>query len=256
MTPSPTYTSPIRGQLASEWQRHKTALIHPLLALVLLTFVLPLFSHTTLLTSVYCLFALLIGTRLAANDVLQGTEEFALSLPATRPQRYAIRAGLLMIVPLCAWIGMQLMVHSVAPRLWGLVVESGFSEPYTLYGLHSTRYIAVTLPLFMGSLAFALSAQSRTPLQVFGAALGAVALFAVVSALCAHLDYRITDRPSVRLLMIVSAIPAPLTLAAGLPLYLRKETTGSPAPGTAALVAAIAAVVALLFIGLLFAKVA
>ena len=127
MTPSPTYTSPIRGQLASEWQRHKTALIHPLLALVLLTFVLPLFSHTTLLTSVYCLFALLIGTRLAANDVLQGTEEFALSLPATRPQRYAIRAGLLMIVPLCAWIGMQLMVEGFSKKVTAMEKKLGRS---------------------------------------------------------------------------------------------------------------------------------
>jgi hypothetical protein len=247
MTPNSNYTTVFRGQLAIDWERHRSFLLKPLWVMLLFTFILPLFNNTAIIAIVYGVLAWVIGVRLSSADATGGTEEFALATPATRTQRYLIHAGMILVIPLTCWITMALMVHNAAPRLWALWVETGYTAPYDNDALHSTRFLAVSIPSLIGALCFSLGARARAAVDAFAAPLISLAIFAVVASVCSVIEARTLGRPNGTLLMKVSAIAALPVLLSGLPGYRRKEVTGGGAVhGVIAIAAAIVLAIMLL----------
>ncbi len=221
-------SSPFQAQLNCEWIRHRSVLMLPLWTLLIGTFVVPFFSHFGVIIACYSVLALIVCTRLAADDVIQGTEEFALSQPATRLQRYLSRMLLALVVPLSAWLAVEMMHYSVSPWLWGCLVDSGFADNYLRPIPEHTRFLAVSIPALLGALCFSWGAQTKAPVQAIVVVTISCIVVGVLAGVCTSIEGALYGRADVtgRLLLLVSSVAAPVLMLAGLPLYLRKEISG------------------------------
>jgi hypothetical protein len=107
-------------------------------------------------------YAYVAAPTIGGMDAAEGSEEFAFSLPATRTQIYLTRLALFggnLIALLAA--GLLTIAFNVPQHLWGLVVESGLTEPFPVArGLWYA--IAFCAPLAAGACAFVLAAVARS----------------------------------------------------------------------------------------------
>ena len=93
--------------------------------------VLMIFFHPGWVLGWGTILAVWLGAGFAGADAHEGAEEFALALPPQRAQRYHVRLGMSLSF-LVLLLGVSLLaIHYNGPqRLWGLVVESGFTGPF------------------------------------------------------------------------------------------------------------------------------
>lgn len=257
MTINDSFSSGLRGQLGAEWRRHCDAALFPVGFLLLATFAYPLLSSVTSIAVCFSVVGAFVATRIAASDAMAGTEEFSISMPATRTERYLSGLLLVLIIPLSAWIALALMVHSAAPRLWSLWVESGYTPHYTHYGNPQTRMLAVTIPALVTALCFTLGSLARTPVAALVATAVSIAGCGAISAACMTVEDRIRGEASGELLLWVSAAALLPILLAGWLLYRKKEVTGGEQTSKAALLFIVIGALILLFMllaGLLWTK--
>src|ERR1051325_7185234 len=83
--------STFRGLLWCEWFAHSRLLLGFLLFWLAAVWLLPLFTHSGWILFVAAGFALIAGPIYGGGDTIDGCEEFAFSLPATRSERYVAR---------------------------------------------------------------------------------------------------------------------------------------------------------------------
>jgi len=153
----------LRGIARLEWATHRRT-IERLAALWLVAvWILPFAFHPGLVLAIGLLYALALGATMGGSDVLEGSEEFTLALPPTRTERFFTRYAL-GTLPLVVMMGIgSLAVATDLPqRLWGLVVESGFTEPFPPVKTAWWYGLAVTGPLWLFTLHFTLGSVVRT----------------------------------------------------------------------------------------------
>ncbi len=112
-------------------RRHKSLLLGWACSWALLFPLLQFFHDPWGLAVAGGLFALFAGPALGAAEVMEGSEEFFLSLPLPKRTFFSTRylLGLLsLLLLLCA--GLALFQWNLPQKAWSLVVETGFTEPY------------------------------------------------------------------------------------------------------------------------------
>ncbi|MCY2925391.1 MAG: hypothetical protein NT031_08120, partial [Planctomycetota bacterium] len=135
-----------RVELGRAWQASRRVIVAALVVTVLCGWSILLWHHPGWIIGFGSLLGLVLGVILGGMDILTGSEEFSLSLPPTRSRRYLLRAafggGIVLALSLLSTLAIGL---DLPQRLWRLVVESGFTEPFgpwepefLLYGLAIT----------------------------------------------------------------------------------------------------------------------
>jgi hypothetical protein len=149
----------LRGLIWREWRQHEERFSWIVACWLIGIWIFPIGPHVFLLPF-GVIAAAILGSTLGGSDTVDGTEEFSFSLPPTRSQRFLARLGLGGLALLGLLVLAIAAFHLDAPqRLWGLIFQSGYTEPFTRF-----------LPGFFWGLSLAL------PVAVFGETFAAGAL--------------------------------------------------------------------------------
>ncbi len=244
--------SAFKAEMQNLWLRNHFFILFPVWVTIIGSFILPVFSNFAVVTGVFLVLSLLVCIPLATDDVMQGTEEFALALPATRRERYVSRVVCSLTVPVSAWVTLELLRFNVAPRLWGVIVDSGFSDYYPSAAFGVSGYLGVALPAFFGALCLSWGMQMKRPGQILMVLLLSLLLLGGLAWLCFSVEhYYFGQREGTGdVLLWLSSILTPLLVVAALPLYIRKEVSPADRRGgsIAAVVFAVVAILAVLFL--------
>lgn len=152
----------VKGLLWSEWFAHSKMLLVFLVVWLLGAWMIPFVAHPGWILAIGLGYALLAGPAYGGTDAIEGCEEFTLSLPTTRTERYLSRMSL-GIGTLAMFVGLDFIVlgldwtatiHRVFINA-GIVEVSPNIRPGLLYGL------AIGLPFFIFSFSFSLSSVAR-----------------------------------------------------------------------------------------------
>ena len=167
------------GLLWGEWYAHSRLVLFFLGAWLVTVWFVPRFANPGWILAFGCAYAFIAGPAMGGRDMLEGCEEFAFSLPATRSEWYLARwifgAGLLMLFTLLDLLALGLDISQAMIRFYldtGLIEPKGVPHPRMLCGL------IFAFPLSVYSLAFALASNARTRGMVASSALwsGLIAL--------------------------------------------------------------------------------
>ncbi len=151
-----------KGLLWSEWFAHSKMLLVFLVLWLIGAWMIPFVAHPGWIMVIGLAYALLAGPAYGGTDAIEGCEEFTLSLPTTRTERYVTRmflglSTLLMFVAL-NFIVLGLNWSATLHRVFinaGIVQPSPELQPGLLYGL------AVALPFFVFSFSYSLASVAR-----------------------------------------------------------------------------------------------
>ena len=151
-----------KGLLWSEWFAHSKMLLVFLLLWLLGAWMIPFVAHPGWILAIGLGYALLAGPAYGGTDAVEGCEEFTLSLPATRTERYLARMmlglGTLMMFVALDFVVLGLDWTATVHRVFinaGIVESSPNLKPGLLYGL------ALAMPLFIFSLSYSLASVAR-----------------------------------------------------------------------------------------------
>jgi len=218
-----------RGLLWREWLAHKNLVLWALCAWLVGGWVLMIFYHPGWIIGAGVLYAMIAGRAFGGGDTIAGTEEFTASLPPLRGQQYLARLVLACGTTLAfTGLGALAIAFDLPQHLWGLVVESGFAEPFPpcdppwLYGL------AVGAPFLTLALTFGMAATAKSRGLAVGAAIVGVLGAGALIWIALGAEYLIWGRQPG---LIV--VPAPLAIGVmallyGYGRYIRKEAIARP----------------------------
>jgi len=152
----------IKGLLWSEWFAHSKMLLVFLVLWLLGAWMIPFVAHPGWILAIGLGYALLAGPAYGGTDAIEGCEEFTLSLPATRSERYLARMSL-GIGTLAMFVGLDFIVLGLdwTATIHRVFINAGIMEaspdlkPGLLYGL------AIGLPFFIFSFSYSLSSVAR-----------------------------------------------------------------------------------------------
>jgi len=238
-----------RGLFWREWLAHRNLVLWSLCAWLVGGWVLMIFYHPGWIIGVGVVYAMIAGRAFGGGDTIAGTEEFTVSLPPLRGQQYLARLVLACGTTLAfTGLGALAIAFDLPQRVWGLVVESGFTEPFPacdppwLYGL------AIGAPFLTLAITFSMSATAKSRGAAVAAAIVGVVGTGAVIWLAFGAEYLLWEKQTG---LIV--IPAPLAagvmmLLYGYGRYVRKEAVARPSGTgvTSAIVIVVVVVVVLL----------
>ncbi len=220
----------LRALAAKEWLRHGNLVVLYLTAWIVAGWVVPAIDHPGWVLALAGWYALVAGHRFGASEAEDGSEEFALALPPTRGQRYLARL-LVGGSPLAVLSGLGTFAvrHDLPPRLWALLVDSGFAEPFAARGEGLVEGLALVLPAAVFGVSFAFAAGASPARAASAWAVGGLAGGGLLAATLA-LEFRLLGTAGGSL-----SIPALAVLASGAPVagwvaYRRRELPARPAP--------------------------
>ena len=150
---------PIRGILWAEWLANRKLLTIFFTVWLVGVWILVLFTHPLWILLYGLAYAILVGQAIGGSDALAGTAELTHALPFTRKQLYVARA-LFAGLPLLFLVGIGVLAIRLdwPQALWGLVVESGFTEPFEEPGSSFPWTImAMAIPVSVFAWTFVLS---------------------------------------------------------------------------------------------------
>jgi hypothetical protein len=160
-------TSAFRGLLWAEWFAHSRLLLVFLALWLVAVWALPLVAHPGWILLLGGVYALLAGPAYGGADVLEGCEEFAFSLPATRADHYLARltvgAGTFLGLTAINLLALGLDLPHVLARLYietGLIKPLPILKPGLLYGL------VVAFPFAVFAFSFTLSAIAHSRVMI------------------------------------------------------------------------------------------
>jgi hypothetical protein len=211
----------VKGILWRDWLAHGQLLMLMLATWLIGQWVLMVFSNPRWIQGVGVAFGIILGWVLGGTESREGAEEFAFTLPPTRGQRYIVRMFVGLATVLFFVMAGVIAIHFNLPqRLWGLVVDSGFTQPFPENPqLHGWNILgAVVLPVLTFSIFFVETACWRTfP--------WAITIFNVVVKvqLVFLLFYAIKGNPPGLIVGVTSPIVCILVLFCGHFIYTRKE---------------------------------
>jgi hypothetical protein len=177
-------------------------------------------------------YALILGAACGGAEAMAGTEEFTFALPATRSERFrarlALGGGALAVMQI---VGLVAIACDMPQMLWGLAVDSGFTEPFPQVASRYVYWLAAALPFATFATIFALAAggnggSAMTRLAwlsgLIVAGMTAGLGFIAESALWGHLNGYV----SCSALLVLTV----LALLIGHRVYVRKEGISRPDP--------------------------
>lgn len=214
----------------SEWFAHSRLLLFFLALWLADVWFVPLFAHPFWILLIGPLFAIVAGPVFGGADVLQGCEEYFMSFPVTRNERFWTRAALGGFAVLILSVASALsLVSNLSDVLLRVFVDSGVPQPTVpqpglLYGMISI----VPITAFVLSFSVASLAPTRTLVLVswLWGTLGSLAALRVGIYL-EELRYEKFDgRLAIPLLIGVCVA----VLTGGSRLYARKEAATSAVP--------------------------
>ena len=253
----------LKGLLWREWIAHRSIVMIALAAWLVGGWVLLIFFHPAWILAFGVVYAWLAGQALGGADAAEGSEEFSFSLPPLRSQRYLVRLALGSgTVLLFTGVGVLAIALDLPQMLWGIFVNSGFTEPFSPCKPRFLYALAVACPLGAFAFTFAIATNASSRGLVSGSyLLGGLATGAVVilGFLSEHLLWaELNGFVSCPALLALGAG----ALLAGYQVYVRKEGISRPAPMAGGsrwwvlAIVLIGMIVGLLFLGLvLFARV-
>ncbi|MBT5708708.1 MAG: hypothetical protein HOI66_20520, partial [Verrucomicrobia bacterium] len=170
----------IKGLLWSEWFAHSKMLLVFLVLWLLGAWMIPFVAHPGWILAIGLGYALLAGPAYGGTDAIEGCEEFTLSLPATRSERYLARMSL-GIGTLAMFVGLDFIVLGLdwTATIHRVFINAGIMEatpdlkPGLLYGL------AIGLPFFIFSFSYSLSSVARNRFLILSSW-----FWSVILALC------------------------------------------------------------------------
>ena len=220
----------VRGLLWREWLTHRNLIVGFVAAWLVLLWVLLVFCHLGFILAFGIILAVFAGTRIGGIDAAEGSEEFSFSLPPTRSQRYLVRMALgLAPVFVLTLVGVLAVRYSLPQALWGLVVETGFTEPFPAKGPAFLYVLAVVLPLGAFAFTFAIaSSASRWGLVTGSPPLG-VLVSGVVTGLGFLAEELLWREVNGYVVCPALAALAAMALLGGYLHYVRKEGVARPA---------------------------
>jgi hypothetical protein len=213
-----------------------------------------LFFHPGFIIAFGVIYAFLAGPRLGGADAAEGSEEFTFALPPTRAERYLARLALGgSTVLLFTLLGVVTIALDLPQTVWGLFVNSGFTEPFPVCRERFLYPLAVAIPFAVFAFSFAIAATAGTRGMVgmawcLGGALAGAAL-----GLAFLGEWALWGEVNGYISVLALFALAPLALLAGYLRYIVKEGVSRPAPAQGSSLAWIVAaiVVALLLLGVL-----
>jgi len=227
----PDVRAVVNGLLWRQWLAFRGLVLGFLAAWLIGAWVLLIFFHPGWILGFGALCGLVLGTALGGGDAAEGSEEFSFALPPTRKTRYLTRltfGGV--VVVLLSGLGLLAIGYDLPQALWGLVVDSGFTEPFEPCRPRCVYGLGFAVPVACYAFTFAIAAAARSRGTAFIAWLwGAAATggFVLVGLLCEHLLWEeFNGYASVPLLLAVAAA----VLLVGYLSYVRKEGITRPAP--------------------------
>jgi len=166
-------TSVVSGLLWREWIAHQRMLQLALSVWLVGGWVLMIFNHPGWIIAYGVLYGWAAGQAFGGAEASEGTEEFAFALPPTRRQRYLARlaAGVASVLALTV-APLLTIVLNLPQKVWGLLVESGFTDPFPHCESRLLYVLAVVLPLAFFALTFPLAANSPSRRALGWAGLG------------------------------------------------------------------------------------
>jgi uncharacterized membrane protein len=224
-------TRPFQGLLWCEWFAHSKLLLSFLVLWILCVWVLPILVHPYWILLFGVAYALMAGPAYGGGDIIEGCEEFAFALPATRAERYLARltvgGGALLLFTLLNLLALGFDLPEVLAGLYvntGLIRPSPVLKPGLLYGL------VLAVPFAVFSLSFAVSAVAHSRGVIFTAWFWS----ALATLLLLHLGLYYEDFTWNEMngylafpLLIVTGV---MGLSLGFRAYTRKEVTPHTAP--------------------------
>lgn len=241
-----------RGLLWREWLAYGGTLRAALAVWLVCGWVLLIFCHPGFIIAFGVIWAMVVGAGLGGSDAAEGSEEFALALPPTRSQRYVARTlfGAATVVGFTV-LGDLAIALDLPQRVWGLVVDSGFTEPFPPCEARFLHVLAVALPLAAFAFTFAIASQARSRGLAWASwllgALGGAAVMGAGFVIEVLLWEDLNGYASCTLLFALT----PAGLLAGHAGYVRKEGINRPAPMQGSSVAGVGCIVAAVVAGLL-----
>ncbi len=213
--------------------RHKGLLLGWACSWALLFPLLQLFRDPWGLAVTGGFFALFAGPALGAAEVMEGSEEFFLTLPLPKRTFFATRylLGLLSLFLLLG-AGLALFQWNLPQKAWSLVVETGFTEPYPPPRAISLAG-ALVIPFSLYTFIFVAGSLFKTPNSARNALLAGTLPAAALAGGGFYVEYLVFAtrdgwRPTGWLsLILLGVFPLPL-LAAGWIAYGRKELDRAP----------------------------
>jgi hypothetical protein len=221
------------GLIWKEWLANRNIVMFFAVVWLLGLPVLELFFHPGFILALGLIYAFWAAPRFAGLEVMEGSEEFSFSLPATRSQRYLAKLTvggvplLLMTV-----VGVLAIALDWPQMLWGLAVQSGFTRPFpaVVPNERFIYYIAVALPLATFAFAFVTAATARSATTAYASGFLGLVETGVTFGLCClaedHLLGKVNGAISTPVLLALSIC----ALALGHFFYTRKEGISRPAP--------------------------
>lgn len=219
----------IRGLLYKEWLAHRNWIVGPWALWLACGLVLPVFHHPAWIFGLGLLYVYFAGPGIGGMDAAEGSEEFAFSMPATRTQIYLTRLALFggNLIALLA-VGLLTIAFNVPQHLWGLVVESGLTEPFRVVpGLWYA--IAFCAPLAAGACAFVLAALARSRGEVTNAGTQGVIFAGIIGSAGMTAEYLCWQRTNGLIVCPALVMLTVAILGLGLYLFTRKEGISRPA---------------------------
>ncbi len=221
----------VRGLLWREWLLHGNLILNALALWLICSFVVLAFFHPGSVLAFGVIYAIIAGATFGGSEAMEGSEEFSFSLPPTRADRYVVRllCGLTTVLGFTIF-GILTVAFDVPQRLWGLVVTTGYTDPFPPCTASFLYPLAVLLPyaLFGTTFAFAAVASSRGIAQV--AWFNGTLAVGVVLGLGFLSEKLLWDKPNGIIASPAVAIFGTVLMAVGYLAYERKEGISRPSP--------------------------
>ncbi|MBU6401043.1 MAG: hypothetical protein KGS61_12040, partial [Verrucomicrobia bacterium] len=169
--------------------------------------------------------------RYGGGDIIEGCEEFAFALPATRAERYLARltvgGGALLVFTLLDLLALGFDLPELLAGLYvntGLIRPSPVLKPGLLYGL------IFAVPFAVFAFSFALSAATHSRGVVFTAWFWSALVALILLHLGLHYEDFTWNEMNGFFAFPVLIVAGVASLWAGLRIYRRKEVTPQTAP--------------------------
>jgi hypothetical protein len=224
-------TPSVRGLLWREWLAHGETVLGFLAVYLVLGWVLEIFFHPGFVLGFGAIVAMFAGVAFGGGDAAEGSEEFAFALPPTRGERYVARLALGgAVVGAFVSLGLLSVALDLPQLVWGVFVNSGFTEPFpeARPGFIYALAFAIPAAAYAATFAVASIAQTRGTVGVSWI-LGGIGAGAVMGAgfIAEGLLWEeLNGYVSTPLLLAATALAA----QGGYYAYTRKEGVSRPAP--------------------------
>ena len=221
----------LKGLIWREWLRMRGLVVGALAIWLTLIWVLLIFCHPGLVLAFGVIYVLIGAAGFAGGDALEGSEEFAFSLPPTRGEQYLAKLALgLGTTAAFTALGVLSIALDLPQLIWSVFVNSGFTEPFPVCDEPMVYGLAIAVPVACFACTYAMSANAGTRTMVMVSAFLGVLLAAALMGGGFIAEYALWEAVNGYISIPALLAVAPMALLAGYGFYVRKEGVSRPTP--------------------------